>query len=202
MHFGKQRSSTLTKLNACMKSRIWPSLANMQATLRRTLYRSASIGRARPPRTGRARRSVEIRYSLPMGKAPIDIADVLNATIERWYGTAEALAAAAGVSGSAVSRWSRRVGRPTAASLEKLAPYIKDDRGRLIPLSTLMALTFPGTSAPPAVAIDDRHPLATELARMLAADSPIPANKREILAALVTGAMDPYRTYMRRRKAG
>lgn len=142
-----------------------------------------------------------IRYSLPMGKKEADFADVLTATIDRWYSSAEQFASVAGVSGASVSRWCRRVGRPTARLIEQMAPHIKDERGRTIPLRRLMDLVYPGEDVAAArVYHRPGHPLANELAKMLDADSPIPPEKREALTTLVDALIAPYRTFMRKRK--
>lgn len=89
--------------------------------------------------------------------------------------------------------------------LEELQPFIKDDRGRPVPLAYLVGLTYPGAekagAASRAVVTQPDHALARELAKMLDDDSPVPAEKREMLAQLVDAVMSPYRTYLRKRKA-
>jgi hypothetical protein len=46
------------------------------------------------------------------------------------------------------------------------------------------------------------HPLAHELARLLADDSPIPRADREALETVLDRMLDPYRRLSRRRRSG
>lgn len=166
-----------------------------------------------------------ISYALPMSKEaatpqPRDFADILDATLERWYETEAEFAALAGISAASVSRWRRRIGRPGEAMLEKMQPHIKDRRGRVVPLPWLIGITYPGQAAPtsgqyrpakdaskggtkaaPAWELLE-HSKARELDRMLAKDSPIPPDERDTLEKLVDSVMAPYRTYLRKRKTG
>lgn len=165
-----------------------------------------------------------ISYALPMSKGaaspqPRDFADVLDYTIVRWFGNVESdFAAAAGVSGASVSRWRRRIGRPSNTKLEKMQPHIRDNRGRPVSLPWLVDITWPGQKAPTPGQYRPgkdapkageapswlllRHALPVELDRMLAEDSPIPDDERDTLTKLINSAMAPYRTYMRKRKTG
>lgn len=140
----------------------------------------------------------------------MDFADVLGASIDQHYGTAEAFAAAcraggATVVGSTVSRWLRRVGLPSARKIDELSPWILDARGKPIPASKLIALAYPNLAPDRDVRVIhiDRpmHPLARELNDLLSDDSSMPSTARGTLASLADALMAPYRRYLRRRKA-
>lgn len=146
-----------------------------------------------------------IRYSVQMGKEP-DLADIISASIDRWYESAEDFARKAGVTGSTVSRMVNRKGVPSARILERIAPYVLDSKGRPVPARTLVALAYPSLAAPgdakPIAATRDIHPLAVELDRLIGDGSPLEESKRSNLVQLADMLITPYRSYLRRRKAG
>lgn len=136
----------------------------------------------------------------------LDFADVLAATIEQHYGTAEAFAAATGglVVGSTVGRWLSRKGVPSARKIDELSPWIKDARGNPVPASKLIALAYPNLAPSRDVRViylnAPIHPLAREMNDLLADDSPMPSNTRKAFTSLADALMAPYRQYLRRRK--
>ncbi|MEV4636525.1 helix-turn-helix transcriptional regulator [Actinoplanes sp. NPDC049548] len=104
-------------------------------------------------------------------------------------------ARAVGTDPSVVLRWLSGEQRPTIRSIERIAPVL----GRSI--NELVLAAYPDRlegSASPAPAT---HPLAVELARMLADDSPIPAADRRALETVLDRMIDPYRKVLRRRRS-
>jgi transcriptional regulator with XRE-family HTH domain len=103
-------------------------------------------------------------------------------------------ARAVGTDPSVVLRWLSEEQRPTIRSIERIAPVL----GKTI--NELVVAAYPdrvGVSAPaPQV-----PPLAQELARMLADDSPIPEPDRQALETVLDRMLDPYRKIMRRRRS-
>jgi transcriptional regulator with XRE-family HTH domain len=145
-----------------------------------------------------------VRYRLRVSKDDLTFREVLASSIERWYESDSDFARKAGVSTSAVSRWVAGENVPTPNTIEKIAPYVRDSRGRPISAIRLTALAFPSLSevrVQGQVVFEPEHPLARELARMLADDSPLPADRRENLEALLEALVAPYRIYMRKRKS-
>jgi transcriptional regulator with XRE-family HTH domain len=104
-------------------------------------------------------------------------------------------ARAAGTDPSVVLRWLSEEQRPTIRSIERIAPVL----GRSI--HELVVAAYPDrlrTPDPEPAAI---HPLAHELGRMLAEDSPIPEPDRQALETVLDRMLDPYRRVMRRRRS-
>lgn len=136
-----------------------------------------------------------------------DFADVLAASIEQHYGTAEAFAAATGhrVVGSTVGRWLNRKGVPSARKIDDLAPWILDARGTPIPASKLVALAYPNLAAGRDVKVIylamPMHPLARDVNDLLGDDSPMPSETRKAFTTLADALIAPYRQYLRRRKS-
>lgn len=144
-----------------------------------------------------------IRYRLRVSKEALTFGQVLESTIQRWYESDSDFARHAKVSSSAVSRWVAGIQVPRPDTIEKMAPWIKDDRGRPIPAASLLAVAYPALAKPataPAAATP-MHRLARDVDRLLAEDSPLPADKRANLESLMEMLIDPYRPYLRRRRA-
>ncbi len=145
-----------------------------------------------------------IRYRLRVSKDEVTFGQVLSHSIERWYESDSHFARMAGVSSSAVSRWCAGSQVPKPETIEKMAPHIKDDRGRPYTAASLLALAYPGLGRPnvglPAAPTPVR-PLVRDIERMLAEDSPVPQDKRATLETLLETIVAPYRVYLRKRKA-
>jgi len=148
-----------------------------------------------------------VRYRLRVSKDDLTFREVLESSIERWYESDSDFARRAGVSTSAVSRWAAGLNVPTIPTIEKIAPFVLDGRGRPIPAIKLTALAYPtlgdaiGVRAQAQPVFEPEHPLAREVTRMLASDSPLPADRRENLETLLEALVAPYRNYMRKRKS-
>lgn len=108
---------------------------------------------------------------------------------------------ATGVTPSLLSKWFRGMERPSMASLHKVA------EGLRVPLVDLIVLTGRAseadldTATPQLPPTFDAHPLAVELNRMLADDSPLSAEQRGRLELVVDHSMDPYRGLLKRRRS-
>lgn len=141
------------------------------------------------------------------GQPHQDFADVLAASIDQHYGTAEAFAAATGyaVVGSTVGRWLSRKGVPSARKIDELSRWILDARGNPIPASKLAALAYPALAPDRDVRViylaTPMHPLARDINDLLADDSPMPSAERESLEGLGNALISPYRHYLRKRKS-
>jgi transcriptional regulator with XRE-family HTH domain len=110
------------------------------------------------------------------------------------YASASEFARDAGVSPSAVSRWINRKERPTPRLLERIAPKM----GR--PPAELIRLAYPESAAEALAELavaHEPHPLAAEIDRMLSPDSPVPAEDRQLLEALLERVVEPLRQHMR-----
>jgi transcriptional regulator with XRE-family HTH domain len=105
-------------------------------------------------------------------------------------------ARAVGTDPSVVLRWLSEEQRPTIRSIERIAPIL----GKSI--NELVRAAYPDRLNDPAPAVPVVHPLVHELARMLAADSPIPQADREALETVLDRLLDPYRKVLRRRRTG
>lgn len=119
---------------------------------------------------------------------------------ERGYPTPTDFARDAGVSPSAVSKWLRNLERPSMRMLERISPKLDRD------VRELVAVAYPDGVDDDAAAVTtprrpDLHPLALELARMLADDGPLTAEQRERLTIVVDHSVDPYRREMKKRRA-
>jgi transcriptional regulator with XRE-family HTH domain len=104
------------------------------------------------------------------------------------------LGRAAGVDPSSMSRYIRGEQRPDLKTLRKLAPIMGATTNELI------AIAYPedtGEVEPLLVEVD---PLVSELAAMLAADSPLSVQERETVRTLVDRVIDPHRRQMRSRR--
>jgi transcriptional regulator with XRE-family HTH domain len=105
-------------------------------------------------------------------------------------------ARAVGTDPSVVLRWLSEEQRPTIRSIERIAPVL----GRSI--NELVRAAYPDRLSDPVPEVPVVHPLAHELARMLADDSPIPQADRAALETVLDRLLDPYRKVLRRRRTG
>lgn len=151
-----------------------------------------------------------IRYPLLVSK-PTTFADVLGASITRWYESAEDFArhvqAETGerLSGSTVSRWLSGQTVPTMAKIEQLAPFVLDGKRRPVGADTLIGLAYPNLaggsrSVRPVIFDGARTEIARKFDFLLGDDSPLPANKRDSLESLAESLLGPYSMYLRKRK--
>ena len=104
-------------------------------------------------------------------------------------------ARAVGTDPSVVLRWLSEEQRPTIRSIERIAPAL----GKSI--NELVVAAYPDRLRAPVPEPAAIHPLAHELGRMLADDSPIPAPDRQALETVLDRMLDPYRRVMRRRRS-
>jgi transcriptional regulator with XRE-family HTH domain len=105
-------------------------------------------------------------------------------------------ARAVGTDPSVVLRWLSEEQRPTIRSIERIAPVL----GKSI--NDLVRAAYPDRLGAPEPASPAIHPLAHELGRMLADDSPIPQSDRDALVTVLDRMLDPYRKLTRRRRSG
>lgn len=126
---------------------------------------------------------------------------VLRAAANRGLDRQADISRATGISGSLLSKWFHGFERPSMASLHKLAD------GLVVPFRDLVILSGRASSdeldgseviEPPD---DGLPPLARELARMLAEESPLSDDQRHTLTVVIDHAVGPYRPYMRRRRS-
>ncbi len=133
------------------------------------------------------------RYRLRVRKS---FAELLPQLIrDRLYDSPSAFARDAGVSESSVSRWIAGKERPGNRTIEKIAPKLG------LTVAELSGVVYGTDAQGPAVEPTAYHPLALEIARLLGDDSPLPPDRRDILATLIDGALAPYRRDLRRRTA-
>jgi transcriptional regulator with XRE-family HTH domain len=135
------------------------------------------------------------RYHLRVGqpREPVGFGVYLRDAIHHsGFMTPTHFARTVGTDPSVVLRWISEEQRPTIRSIERIAPVL----GRTI--NEMIEAAYPdrlGDQAP----VVQPHPLAHELTRMLADDSPISAVDRQALISVVERTLDPYRRDMRRR---
>ena len=111
------------------------------------------------------------------------------------YPTPTHFARAVDTDPSVVFRWINEEQRPTIRSIEKIAPVL----GKTI--NEIVMAAYPDRlGVKPRDPSESLHPLAYELGRMLAKDSPIPQGDREALESVLEHMIDPYRKMMRRRR--
>lgn len=111
------------------------------------------------------------------------------------FTTPTQFARAAGTDPSVVLRWISGEQRPTIRSIERIAPLL----GKTI--NEMVLAAYPdqlGVDPAPAAPVT-LHPLASELSRILADDSPISSEDRQALANVLDRLLDPYRRQFRRR---
>lgn len=119
-----------------------------------------------------------------------------EAILAAGYPTPTHFARAVGTDPSVVLRWLSEDQRPTIRSIERIAPVLGKSIQELVMAAYPDRFSDQASNAPAA------HPLVHELARMLAADSPIPRADREALATVLDRMIEPYRTLLRRRRSG
>ena len=119
-----------------------------------------------------------------------------EAILAAGYPTPTHFARAVGTDPSVVLRWLSGDQRPTIRSIERIAPVLGKTINELVVAAYPDRLSGQATTAPVG------HPLARELARMLADDSPIPHEDREALATVLDRILEPYRRLLRRRRSG
>ncbi len=119
-----------------------------------------------------------------------------EAILAAGFSTPTHFARAAGTDPSVVLRWLSEEQRPTIRSIERIAPIL----GRSI--NELVLAAYPDRLSGPVPDTRPAHPMAHELARILADDSPIPRADREALETVLDRLLDPYRKVLRRRGMG
>ena len=105
-------------------------------------------------------------------------------------------ARAVGTDPSVVLRWLNEEQRPTIRSIERIAPVL----GKTINEMVLAAYPDRLGGSPAAPAAPPLHPIAYELGRILAPDSPVDEADRRALETVLDRMIEPYRKVMRRRR--
>lgn len=109
------------------------------------------------------------------------------------------LARRTGVSQSTISRWIYDPGLPEAGSLRKLADAIgEEDADELY--AELMARAGYGRPADEVSDTAEWDSLAWEINMLIRGNSPMPADQREGLRAVLRTVVEPYRRYLRARR--
>ena len=96
---------------------------------------------------------------------------------------------------SVVLRWISGEQRPTIRSIERIAPLL----GKTI--NEMVLAAYPDQLGAQPSTAPTLHPLAYDVARILADDSPVSADDRLALANVLDRIMDPYRRQFRRRNS-
>lgn len=170
--------------------------ASMQRQMERPATRKMAVatGRARD-----ARRSLSVnlvRYRLRVSKKEPTFPEFLAAAIKRaGFATPTDFARAANIHPSVASRWLKGE-RPTLRLLERVAPTLH------VPVQRLISIAYPGETQTDEIptAAPAPHPLALELERMLAEDSPVPAGDRDTLERVIDSVLQPYRRHPKGRR--
>lgn len=137
-------------------------------------------------------RSVGYHGAVAQHQPPVGFGSYLRDAIQTsGFATPTQFARVVGTDPSVVLRWISEEQRPTIRSIERIAPVL----GRTI--NEMIDAAYPDRLAPPIPATP--HPLAHELSRMLADDSPISAGERQTLMTVVDRVLAPYRRGQRRR---
>ncbi len=108
------------------------------------------------------------------------------------------LARRTGIDVTTIGRWIRNEIQPTTEKLRLLAPVLGVDHGELLTIAGHG--TAPVEPAKSVIATPPMHPLAVELGRMLADNSPMPVDRRERLEMLIDQILEPERKHMRTRR--
>jgi hypothetical protein len=131
-------------------------------------------------------------------REPIGFGAYLREVIQNaGFATPTHFARAVDTDPSVVFRWISEEQRPTIRSIEKIAPVL----GKTINEMVMAAYPDRLGGTEPVPAAESSHPLAHELGRMLAPDSPIPASEKDALISVLNRLLDPYRKLMRRRRS-
>jgi transcriptional regulator with XRE-family HTH domain len=117
-----------------------------------------------------------------------------DAILAAGYRTPTQFAREVGTDPSVVLRWISGEQRPTISSIERIAPVL--DRS----ITDMVTAAYPDRTGHRVPSRAQVHPLAHELGRILADDSPVPAGEREALASVLDRILDPYRRDLRRRR--
>jgi transcriptional regulator with XRE-family HTH domain len=119
-----------------------------------------------------------------------------NAIHAAGFATPTQFARAVNTDPSVVLRWLSEEQRPTIRSLERVAPALHKSISEMV-----------GAAYPDRLGEADRRPagahlhvLGYEVGRILATDSPISAEDRDALIAVLNRMLEPYRRDMRRRR--
>jgi transcriptional regulator with XRE-family HTH domain len=113
------------------------------------------------------------------------------------FATPTQFAREVGTDPSVVLRWISEEQRPTIRSIERIAPVL----GKSI--NDVVRAAYPDRLGTGGSDIAARlHPIAYELGRILADDSPVPASDRSALEMVLERMLEPYRRELRRRRAG
>ncbi|HKT02357.1 MAG TPA: helix-turn-helix transcriptional regulator [Rugosimonospora sp.] len=132
------------------------------------------------------------QYRQPVGFG----AYLKEAILAAHFPTPTHFARAVGTDPSVVLRWLSGEQRPTIRSIERIAPVL----GKTI--NEMVLAAYPDRLGGDTQAVVPQlHPMAYELGRMLAADSPIPQGDREALETVLDRMLEPYRKLMRRRRS-
>jgi transcriptional regulator with XRE-family HTH domain len=102
-----------------------------------------------------------------------------------------------GTDPSVVLRWISEEQRPTIRSIERIAPLLGKSINAMVHAAYPDRLGQPEREPAPRL-----HPLAYELGRILADDSPVPTDDRRALEQVLDRMLEPYRRELRRRRVG
>ncbi len=131
-----------------------------------------------------------------MSQTPIGFGAFLRDAIHAaGYATPTHFARVVGTDPSVVLRWISEEQRPTIRSIERIAPVL----GKTI--NDMVHAAYPdrlgdGERTP----AQKLHPIAYEVGRILADDSPVSVNDRHALEMVLHRMLEPYRRELRRRR--
>ena len=117
-----------------------------------------------------------------------------EAIIAAGFATPTQFARTVGTDPSVVLRWISEDQRPTIRSIERIAAVLGRTINEVVDAAYPDRLAEPAGTQPPPL-----HPLAYELGRMLADDSPIAPTDRQALLSVLNRIVEPYRRDMLRR---
>jgi transcriptional regulator with XRE-family HTH domain len=113
------------------------------------------------------------------------------------YATPTHFARVVGTDPSVVLRWISEEQRPTIRSIERIAPVL----GKSI--NDVVRAAYPDRLGGNETAPTHRlHPIAYEIGRILAEDSPVSEADRQALETVLDRMLEPYRRELRRRRFG
>jgi transcriptional regulator with XRE-family HTH domain len=118
-----------------------------------------------------------------------------NAIRASGFGTPTHFARAVGTDPSVVLRWINEEQRPTIRSIERIAPTLG------LTINEMVAAAYPDRTRDQPTEPPPLHPLARELSRMVANDSPLSTADRESLISMLDDLLEPYRRDLRRRRS-
>jgi transcriptional regulator with XRE-family HTH domain len=135
-------------------------------------------------------------YDWLVSQTPIGFGSYLRDAIHAaGFATPTHFAREVGTDPSVVLRWISEEQRPTIRSIERIAPVL----GRSI--NEVVHAAYPdrlGLSDQPAAS--RLHPIAYDIGRVLADDSPVSLEDRRALESVLDRMIDPYRRELRRRR--